>query len=133
MKHLSKYRHLKTSIDFFIVGATETSTGRRCFVCRETPQGRERLFEKDGFDVPFVEREALYLTLLKKEKARLKVQAKDAKCGENRRHLEARDADEENEKRPSRDDELEPDVSDQDNLEIIDQESTVESEVLGDD
>lgn len=53
------------------------------------------MFEIEGFDVPFVEREALYLTLLKREKARKKAEDKIARG--KRRQLEARNADEENE------------------------------------
>jgi hypothetical protein len=133
VKHFPIYRHLKTGINFFVIGSTETSIGRKCFVCRETPQDRERLFEIDGFDVPFVEREALYLTLLKREKARKKAEEKVARAKRNRRPIEAREADEENEKLPSRDDEIEPDVFDQDSSETVDPESLIESEVLGDD
>lgn len=125
MKHFPRYRHVKTDLELFVIGATETSTGRKCFVCVEEKGSRERLFPIDGFDVPFVELEALYLTLLKREKARVKAQEKTARG--KRRHIEARDTDEEDDALPSRDDELEPDISDQDNLETIDQE------VLGDD
>jgi hypothetical protein len=95
VKCFPKYRHLNTGIDFFVIGATDTSTSKRVFICRETPQGRDRMFEIEGFDVPFVEREALYLTLLKREKARKKAEDKIARG--KRRQLEARNADEENE------------------------------------
>ena len=95
MKRFPRYRHLKTGIDFVVIGATETSTSKRVFICRETPQGRDRMFEIEGFDVPFVEREAQYLTLVKREKARKKAEDKIARG--KRRQLEACNADEENE------------------------------------
>jgi hypothetical protein len=84
--------HKVLGTEFHIVGARVCELGN-CFCVRGAyDDSRERMFLVEMFDTkgfPFVERESLFLTLIKTEPRRQKNKSVKEKAEENRRHAAA--------------------------------------------
>ena len=84
--------HLDLGIHFQIIGAKETQLGK-CFVVRGMENPRERMFLVDKFDIPCVERDAVYLTLVDLERRRVANREAKQRSQERRKRDEEYDAD----------------------------------------
>jgi hypothetical protein len=67
--------HKPTGIMFCIVGARRAELGNVFVVIHET-DSRERMFLTEGFDLPAVQRESLWLKLFDAEQTRMKLKHK---------------------------------------------------------
>ncbi len=87
------YFHQPTGANYQLIGARECQAGKT-FVCTQHGDLRERLFLVEGFDIPFVERESLWLQLHKVETARTKADLLRQKAQEKRLRVAYDDDDE---------------------------------------